>query len=173
MSERAAIWRRVAGLTVATIVTAASVGCDDDSRATGLQTLQPSLAGDTISGTGQLAELQQRRASWVARKIDDYRFQLAISCFCGSEITRPVVIQVRQGAVTSVVDVQTNKPVTNKSLYPTITALFDAAIAERSRGGSVSVAYDRVIGIPARLEVGTVANDAGVLYFISDFVASS
>jgi len=170
---RSTFRRRLSGLTLVASVVVAIVGCADNSPATGLQTLQPSLAGDTIPGTGQLAELQQRRATWVARKIDNYRFHLTISCFCGSEITRPVVIEVRQGVVATVVDVEANKPVTNKFLYPTITALFDAAIAERSRGGNVTVAYDRLIGIPARLEVGTIANDAGVLYFLSDFVASS
>ena len=173
MSNPSTFRRRLPGLAVAAIVAVLSVGCADNSPATGLQTLQPALAGDTIRGTGQLVELQQRRATWVARKIDTYRFHLTISCFCGSEITRPVIIDVRQGVVASVVDVETNKPVTNKFLYPTITALFDAAIAERSRGGNVTVAYDRLIGIPARLEVGTIANDAGTLYFLSDFVASN
>jgi hypothetical protein len=34
----------------------------------------------------------------------------------------------------------------------------------------VSVAYDQALGIPIRLEVGTIANDAGVLYFLSALV---
>jgi hypothetical protein len=34
----------------------------------------------------------------------------------------------------------------------------------------VSVAYDRTLGIPVRLEVGTLANDAGILYLVSSLV---
>jgi hypothetical protein len=106
----------------------------------------------------------------VARGIADHRFQLQISCFCGSEITRPVLVEVRGGAVSRVLDLETGKPVANNYAYPTVTKLFDDAIAERSRGGNVSVAYDQTSGIPARLEVGTIANDAGVLYYLSALI---
>ena len=53
----------------------------------------------------------------------------------------------------------------------TITQLFDRAIEMRSGGGNVSVTYDRANGIPARLEIGTIANDAGTLYFLGGFSA--
>jgi hypothetical protein len=166
-------WHHRAYVTAVTLATVAVVSCGDDSVATRLQTLQSSSASDTVSGTGQLAELQERRATWVARKIDNYQFRLRISCFCAGEITHPVLIEVRQGAVATVLDLETGRPVTDKSRYLSITGLFDAAIAERSRGGHVSAAYDRVIGIPVRLEVGTIANDAGLLYYVSSFIASS
>ena len=152
---------------VAGCLAIAGVGCSDDSPATGLGAQQVLLPSDTIPGTGQLSELQQRRAAWVARGITDYRFQLQISCFCGGDITRPVLIEVRDGAVAKVWDLETGRPVANTALYPTITRLFDAAIAKRANGGNVSVAYDQALGIPVRLEVGTIANDAGVLYYLS------
>ena len=154
---------------VAASVIAVSIGCADQSPSTGLDA-QIAASRDTIPGTGALAELQEHRAAWVAHGIDDYRFKLQISCFCGEDITRPVLIEVRGAAVAKVWDLETGKVVANVSAYPTITRLFDAAIAERSRGGNVSVAYDQALGIPARLEVGTVANDAGVLYFLSSVV---
>lgn len=165
MSAQSTFSRRLVYALAVIIVTAGAAGCAD--RSTQLPTQSLAFSSDTIPGTGQLAELQQHRTAWVARKIDTYRFQLQISCFCGSDITRPVLIEVRGGSVANVWDVETTKPVADKSRYPTITSLFDAAIAERSRGGSVSVSYDRATGIPARLEVGTLANDAGVLYLIS------
>ena len=154
---------------VAGCLIAVSIGCANGSPATGLneQVLAPR---DTIPGTGELSELQDRRAAWVSRGIDDYRFKLQISCFCGGDITRPVLIEVRGSAIVKVWDLETGNAVANVSAYPTITRLFDAAIAERSRGGNVSVAYDNALGIPARLEVGTIANDAGVLYFVGSVV---
>ena len=168
MSAQLIFPRRLAYGLAATIVAVGATGCAD--RSTDVPTQLLAFSSDTIPGTGQLSELQQHRAAWVARKVENYRFQLRISCFCGSDITRPVLIEVRGGAVVNVWDVETTKPVTDKSRYPTITSLFDAAIAERSRGGSVSVSYDRATGIPARLEVGTLANDAGVLYLISELI---
>lgn len=149
------------------IAAAAFVGCATSDPATGLGTPQLSVVKDTVQGTGALAELQQRRAAWVARGVNDYRVQLRKSCFCVSDVTRPVLIEVRGGAVSKVWDLETKKPVANTSLYPTITALFDAAIAERERNGNVTVAYDAALGTPVRLEIGTVANDAGVMYFLS------
>jgi hypothetical protein len=151
----------------ASITALAVAACANDDRPTGLGTKSLTIGTDTIPGTGQLAELQQRRAAWVARGITDYRVQVEKSCFCVSDITRPVLIEVRGGAVSKVWDLETAQPVSNTSLYPTITGLFDAAIAERSRGGNVSVSYDASLGTPARLEIGTVANDAGVQYFLS------
>ena len=151
----------------ASVVIMTIAGCAKDDRPTGLGTQSLTIATDTVPGSGQLAELQQRRAAWIARGIANYRVQLRISCFCAGDITRPVLIEVRGAVISKVWDLETAKAVSNVSLYPTITGLFDAAIAERSRGGNVSVSYDTALGTPARLEIGTIANDAGVLYFLS------
>lgn len=157
-------------VAAACLAIAVAAGCASDSPATGLGAQQVLISQDTITGSGQLSELQDRRAAWVARGITNYQFQLQISCFCGSDITRPVLIEVRDGAVAKVLDLETSKPVANTSPYSTITQLFDKAIAMRSGGGNVSVAYDQALGVPVRLEVGTIANDAGVLYFLSALV---
>ena len=84
-------------LSALTALTVAA--CSSSSTPSGLGTQQLSISGDTVVGTGQLSELQQRRAAWVARKIDSYRVELRISCFCIAEATRPVLVEVRGGAV--------------------------------------------------------------------------
>ena len=165
------LFSRRAWLAVAFAATAATLACSDDSTPSGLGTQQLSVSADTVLGTGQLDELQERRAAWVARGITDYRVQLRISCFCAGTITRPVLVEVRRGAVSKVWDLETSKPVADVSPYPTITQLFDRAIETRSGGGNVSVTYDRASGIPARLEIGTIANDAGTLYFLAGLSA--
>ena len=170
MSAHLAASIRLAGLIAAGVAIAGALACSDDSPTADLPVQQSLALGDTVTGSGQLAELQQHRAAWLLRGIDDYRFQLQISCFCGAEITRPVVIEVRAGEITKVEDLASGKPVADISAYPTITMLFDAAIDMRSGGGNVSVAYDRTLGIPVRLEVGTIANDAGTQYFLSHLV---
>ena len=151
-------------LSALTALTVAA--CSSSSTPSGLGTQQLSISGDTVVGTGQLSELQQRRAAWVARKIDSYRVELRISCFCIPEVTRPVLVEVRGGAVSKVLDLETAKPVADLSRYPAITQLFDRAIEMRSGGGNVSVAYDKALGYPARLEIGTIANDAGTVYYL-------
>lgn len=157
----------VAALALAMCV---SVACAESAPA-GLGASEVTLSADTVTGSGSLAELQQRRSGWVARNIDDYRYRLQIVCFCAGDVTRPVLVEVRDGAVARALDLETGRAMADLSPYRTITALFDAAIAERSGGGYVSVAYDRVLGFPARLEVGTLANDAGVLYLLADLRA--
>jgi len=159
--------RLFVALTIATTIAAA---CADNATPSGLGAHQLSVSGDTIVGTGSLAELQQRRAAWIARGINDYQVQLQIVCFCGDDITRPVLVEVRGGAIAKVWDLETARAVTTLSSYPTITKLFDMAIAERSReGGYVSVAYDATYGLPARIEIGTLANDAGIMYTLGGF----
>ena len=170
MSAHFARWNRLVRLAAACVAVGGTIACSDDTPGIGLKAQQAITLGDTITGSGELSELQEHRAAWVSREIDDYRFQLQISCFCGGQITRPVVIEVRQGAIAKVQDLETGNAVADVSAYPTITKLFDAAIAERSGGGHVSVAYDRTSGIPMRLEVGTLANDAGILYLVSSLV---
>jgi len=153
---------------LAFVATTAAFACRESSVPAGLGVNEIAVPADTVTGNGQLNELQQRRAAWIAQGIDDYRVQLRISCFCGGDIRRPVLVEVRRGAVSKVWDLETAKPVTNLELYPSITTLFDRAIAERSQGGNVSVAYDGGLGFPVRLEIGTIANDAGTLYFLGE-----
>jgi hypothetical protein len=151
----------LAGLLLATV---AATACQEPSVPSGLGAKQIVAATDTIAGTGQLNELQQKRAAWVARGIKDYRVQLAIMCFCRTGVTRPVLVEVRKGAVAKVWDLETAKVLTDIEPYPSITALFDQAIDQRSGGGNVSVTYDRELGFPVRIEIGTIANDAGRVF---------
>ncbi len=159
--------RLLAALSIAAAGTSACAS--NDTTPSGLGATQLSISADTVVGTGELAELQQRRAAWIARGIDDYRVQLQIVCFCAGDIRRPVLMEVRNDAITKVWDLETARPVPTLSSYPTITKLFDAAVAERSRGGHVSVVYDGTHGFPVRIEIGTLANDAGTMYTLGAF----
>ena len=84
-----------------------------------------------------------------------------------------MLLEVRGGAISKVLDLETAKPVADLSRYPTITGLFDRAIEMRSGGGNVSVAYDKALGYPARLEVGTIANDAGTVFYVGTLTTLS
>jgi hypothetical protein len=162
--------RRIGAILVSAVIAVATLtACSGSAPPSGLGTQQLSVSSDTVVGSGQLAELQQRRAAWVARGIDNYTVELRITCFCIEEVRRPVLVEVRSGAVSKVLDLETAKPVADVSRYPSITQLFDRAIEMRSGGGNVSVAYDKALGYPARLEVGTIANDAGTVFHLGTF----
>jgi hypothetical protein len=156
---------RLCSFVAPALLAIGAVACADGPL-TGIGTPQIAVSTDTVQGTGSLSELQQRRAAWVGRGITDYRVQLSVVCFCGSDFVRPVLIEVRGGIVVKAWDLETARPRPTLTPYRTITALFDAALAERSRGGNVSVSYDRATGVPVRLEIGTIANDAGVQYHL-------
>ena len=155
-------------LALAFVATTAALACRESSVPSGLGAQQITVSVDTVTGNGQLAELQSRRAAWAAQGIDDYRVQLQIVCFCAGDIRRPVLVEVRRGAVTKVWDLESAKLVTNLEPYPSITQLFDRAVEQRSQGGNVSVAYDRAVGFPVRLEIGTIANNAGTVYMLGE-----
>lgn len=156
-------------LAVALVATLLAGACRESSIPSGLHVQQITISADTVVGTGQLAELQQKRAAWVARGINDYRVQLQIVCFCGGDIRRPVLVEVRRGVVSKVWDLETAKLVADVTPYPTITSLFDRAIEQRSGGGHVAVTYDREVGFPTRIEIGTLANDAGTEFHLGAF----
>ena len=63
---------------------------------------------------------------WRALQIQSYAFEFSRSCFCSSDVTRRVHIEVRGGAVFRVTDVQTGADVTRASnaRWPTIDSLF-------------------------------------------------
>ena len=153
-----------AGIALAAAATVACAGGSTGSP----ESIALSAAGDTVAGSGQLAELQQRRSAWVARGIDDYRVDMQIVCFCAGDIRRPAVVEVRDGAVVGVLDRETGKPLQDAERFPSITKLFDEAIAMAGGGGHVSVAWDRALDYPARIEIGTLANDAGTQYELSN-----
>ena len=154
--------RLLAALAIAATTTACA--SNNDTTPLGLGATQLSVSADTVVDTGELAELQQRRAAWLASGIDDYHVQLQIVCFCVEEVRRPVLLEVRNNVVTKGWDLETGRPLTDLAPYPSITALFDRAIQLRSDGGHVSVAYDATHGFPARIEIGTLANDAGTMF---------
>jgi hypothetical protein len=154
---------RLCSFVALALLAIGAVACADGPPI-GIGTQEIAVSADTVQGTGSLSELQQHRAAWVARGITNYRVQLSVVCFCGSDFVRPVLVEVRGGIVVKAWDLETASPRPTLTPYPSITALFDAAIAERSRGGNVSVSYDRATGVPVRLEIGTIANDAGVQY---------
>lgn len=111
-----------------------------------------------------LAAAQQR---WSAGAPASYRFDYQQECFCVREQVQPVTIEVRDGRVARVVSRESGQEVaaTGNLRWPTIVELFDI-IAEAQRNGvqPLVVQYHEQQGYPTRIEAGSLAADAGVIY---------
>ena len=76
-----------------------------------------------------LRDLDRHRDQWRAQQIHAYGFEYSRSCFCPTEITRRVRIDVRADTLFRVTDVQTGADVTHiqYARWPTIDSLFASA----------------------------------------------
>jgi hypothetical protein len=97
----------------------------------------------------------------------DYRYDFQRVCFCTPEAVQPVTIEVRDGRVARVVTRPRGEDVTNARFasWPTIEELVREIDDARARGEqNLVVRYDEKLGYPTFIEIGTLANDAGVRY---------
>jgi hypothetical protein len=103
-----------------------------------------------LSGGG-LVTLHRNRERWTNLGIRDYDFNFRRSCFCGSESTEPVRVEVRAGQLSRVISLTTAQDVTSApyATWPTIDSLF--VWAERSFGHKyrLTVTYDAAHHFPA------------------------
>ncbi len=115
------------------------------------------LAGacsDPVSG--QQRELDTNRDLWDAANIVDYTYRLQITCFCPPEITRPVIVQVGQDSIVSVVDVTSRERVQSSLIgsFYTVDGLFDVIQdAIDSEAHELSVSYDPDLHYPSRIVI--------------------
>jgi hypothetical protein len=100
--------------------------------------------------------------------MDDYRFVLTRDCFCLGR--GPVVVTVRDGRVAETRDPQTGQPVSTDQAIGvmTIDELFDRIAEAQANGEYTDVEYHPTLGYPTVAEIGTLANDAGTRYHVSD-----
>jgi len=101
------------------------------------------------AGQGAPAGLGEQ-ALWEAQDLVDYRYTLQVGCFCLTDMTRPVVIEVRDGAVASIT-------------YADDGSAADAALFERydSIDDLFAVIDEAEVQDPARLDV-TYDEETGV-----------
>lgn len=89
------------------------------------------VTGCALAAPGDHADVQRElnrsRRQWEALGIQDYRFVARRVCFCGAEITTPVMVEVRGGEVVSRTYQDTGQPVsaTYEGLWPAVEGIFD------------------------------------------------
>ena len=95
-------------------------------------------------------------AQWQAQDLNSYRYTLQVGCFCLQEMTRPVVIEVRDGALAGITYADDGSPADPALFepYTSVEALFtiidEAAAQDPAR---LDVVYDQTTGVPLSVDI--------------------
>lgn len=101
-------------------------------------------------------ELRAAEARWSQRGLASYDITVSRGCECLPDATRPAVVSVRDGIVTSRTYVSDGTPVglAYAELYPTVEGLFrKIEDARRQNPAALDVEYDPVLGYPTRIAI--------------------
>ena len=136
-----------------------------------LVTVIASCAGDP-TGTGtaglRLANAERR---WNEAALASYSFKSTINCFCLDTYRGPMLVTVRQGTVTSVIDVASGaaRPLDFRTPIDMLFGLVRTELSERPE--LLKTAFDSKLGFPTLISYGEQALDGGGVITISDVVA--
>jgi len=106
------------------------------------------------------SELSRNQSKWQDVEINHYRFQLNVGCFCLFRSQMPVTVEVQNGEVVSMVDVNgesfpLDDPMSEFVLkYATIDRLFSELESDSVReADSLTVNYDPTYGFPTEISI--------------------
>ena len=110
------------------------------------------LSACTTSPDDPGDDLFANRRQWQAQGIRDYQVKFSLSCFCVTDVTQPVLLQVRNGAIVSVTRVADGvavPPSKWEGIYYTVDQMF-ALIADAQVKGAdeVRVEYHTELRYP-------------------------
>ncbi|MEO5815353.1 MAG: DUF6174 domain-containing protein [Gemmatimonadaceae bacterium] len=120
------------------------------------------------------SDFARARLLWTSERPAAYDYTLRLSCFCGSEVTRAVVVVVRGNAVESRKYADNGDAVsaTFNSTFPTVDGMFNViASAIDNHSARVDVSYDPILGYPTSiaLDGSTMIADDESWYTLSNF----
>jgi len=110
------------------------------------------LAACTAGGG---TELDRNQTKWQDANVTHYRFELSVGCFCIFRSQMPVTVEVQNGEVVSMIDVNGDEfamddPNSEFVLkYATIDRLFSELGSDPVQGAdNLTVSYDSTYGFP-------------------------
>lgn len=131
----------------------------------------------SLSACSGKSELGKNRDKWNLAGVTHYRFELTISCFCPFSEIMPIMVEVEDGKIVSMTDVNGQAVEGEFSQYiegaATIERLFDLAAQNLSEADQVEVAYDAQFGYPSAIRVDFIkmAVDDEISYYVNSFKA--
>lgn len=122
------------------------------------------------------SEIQQNQQKWQDSGISHYRYNVFVGCFCVFNEDMPLVIEVQDGKVVSMV-YQSEKEIDASSRelfdrYATIDRIFSELEADlNGKADEVTVTYDPTYGFPTKVNIDFIKNavDDEVALTISNF----
>ena len=103
------------------------------------------------------SELEQNRALWEQQDASNYRYELAIVCFCPYGGQMPLSIVVRDGEVASLTTADGSDPGPSLEYFSqadTIDELFDIIESAQADGADeIKVQYDPDYGYPVSIDI--------------------
>ena len=109
---------------------------------------------------GSGSELSRNQSKWQDANITHYQFQLGVSCFCPVSGLMPMTVEVKDGEVVSITDVNgeafpTTDPMSDFVLkYATIDRIFTELGSEDVQNADkLTVTYDSTYGFPSEVSI--------------------
>ena len=132
------------------------------------------LALACTSPTGVSQDLAAARERWSSAAIPSYQVTVYRSCECSPEVTRPVVVTVRNGVVESRRYTDTGSPVSAafSATFPSVDELFGImARAIASHVYLLDARYDPELGFPSSVYIDADSRmvDDETSYILTDF----
>jgi hypothetical protein len=125
--------------------------------------------GSCSRASSSSSKFDQNLKLWKSKNIVNYRYKLAMTCYCPAQYLGPNLIEVRDGKAKSITYAGDAKNIDLKGviLPDTIEKLF-----ERARGlDEDAVAYEPTYGYPMKIHIvgepGT--QDRSTIYSVRDF----
>jgi hypothetical protein len=129
----------------------------------------------SLSACGAKSKLAKNREKWDAANVSHYRFELTISCFCPFMDVVPVTVEVKDGKIISLTDVN-GQPLREDfratfEKAATVDGLFAIAEENLSNADQVKVTYDAQYGFPVSIVVDRIklAVDDEIAYYVGAF----
>lgn len=114
----------------------------------------------TACASGEMTELSRNQQKWQDANITHYRFQLGVSCFCPVGGVMPMTVEVNNGEIVSLLDVNGDvfpaaDPLNELILkYATIDRIFSELAQDSVQGADkLTVTYDPTYGFPSDVSI--------------------
>jgi len=115
------------------------------------------LAACTAGGG---TELSRNQSKWQDANISHYRFELTVGCFCPFRSQMPMTVEVQNGEIVSMVDVNgqavsADDPMSEFIVkYATIDRLFSELESDSvQQADKLTVSYDPAYGFPSEISI--------------------
>lgn len=110
-----------------------------------------------VAACSTSSEYDQKLKQWTDAGVSHYRYDLVIGCFCPFSQDMPLTIEVKDGQVVSITNVEgvlldaSNPSYQYYLEYATIDLLFAELKSEMAEAEELTVAYDPQYGFPSEV----------------------